>query len=519
MQPKATIARFVLDRLEGAEMGTSAGEIADVFSAASAGDLSAVAEGVADRLEEDEASAAVLGTVAQHLAVRIRVLRGAGGDQCGVDDSKLTGALLRCYERTVERMPHAAGHFLQALFEQGSRESIAAATRLLLEQPPEDWRVVGIGLGPLWRADATILHEVFAPLVRHALQPSVMAVLLDLANHAVRSHRLTEHPWRGHAEALIRLLNGLTSQLERMQTDPAQFGTTVEDVQQQLYDALALVVGLCDALGLTGDRRAVGALEGAMELAHRRIQTEAAAALARLDVAEGKQRLIALAADPVARRRAVSYAEELGIEEEIEPEYREPRALAESELAAWLAAPDQFGFPPTEMELVDARTQYWPGFEEPQPCWLFRFTYMLSSGETFSNIGLAGPVAMAFHSDLANLPIDDIYAAMAGWHAEHAEIFEVPANGLNAEQRSELERLVAAAEHQGYESIEPIALAFFFQTVTLVARARQGGRNLCIVVDDTAVLAFPTGSGPGAMTPEVATCIYRGRRLLRAFNP
>ncbi|RMF39964.1 MAG: HEAT repeat domain-containing protein, partial [Planctomycetota bacterium] len=209
---------------------------------------------------------------------------------------------------------------------------------------------------------------------------------------------------------------------------------------------------------------------------------------------------------------------ELGIAEEIDEAYREPQALAESELAAWLAAPDQFGFPPAEMELVDARTQYWPGFDEPQPCWLFRFTYQLPGGGTFSNIGLAGPVAMAFQADLGNLPVDDIYAAMAGWHAEHPEIFEVPVHGMNADQRAELERLVRVAEREGFASIQPIALAFFFQTVTLVARAEQEGRSLCIVADGDGVLALPSGSGPEAMTPEVATCIYRGRRLLRAFN-
>ncbi|RMF41196.1 MAG: hypothetical protein D6753_10080, partial [Planctomycetota bacterium] len=284
MQPKTTIAQYVLDQLDAHEGAAPVAKLAEVLSTATAADLVAVVEGIAQR-PVDRAAVGPLVRMAQHVAARIRALRGSGEDRNLAEDQRLSDALVACYRATAQPAPEAAGHFLQALVEQGTRESIATVASLLLSLPPDDWKVVGIGLGPLWRADATILQEVFTPLVGSPLQPSVLAVLLDLANYCVRTQRLETHPWHQHAEALARMLSGLTAQLERMQANPAQFGESVEEVQQQLADALALVVGLCDALGLIGDQRAVGALEGAMELAHRRIQTEAAAALARMGVA------------------------------------------------------------------------------------------------------------------------------------------------------------------------------------------------------------------------------------------
>ena len=66
---------------------------------------------------------------------------------------------------------------------------------------------------------------------------------------------------------------------------------------------------------------------------------EAAAALARLGDEDGKQELVALAAEPVARLRVLAYARELNLLDEVEENYRSPVAEAEAELCAWLAEP------------------------------------------------------------------------------------------------------------------------------------------------------------------------------------
>ncbi len=75
----------------------------------------------------------------------------------------------------------------------------------------------------------------------------------------------------------------------------------------------------------------------------------------------------------------------------------------------------------------------WPSYTEPQTCYLFRFTYPLSNGQ-YTNVGIAGPVVHAFNADMAELPELDIYAAFAGWQAEHPEIFEVARSEFNSSQ-------------------------------------------------------------------------------------
>ncbi len=64
------------------------------------------------------------------------------------------------------------------------------------------------------------------------------------------------------------------------------------------------VFALCDTLALMDCQPAIGKLHQALSLRHRRVQTEAAYALARLDQEIGRQTLIGLAAEPVARLRS-----------------------------------------------------------------------------------------------------------------------------------------------------------------------------------------------------------------------
>ncbi|MCA9134880.1 MAG: HEAT repeat domain-containing protein, partial [Planctomycetales bacterium] len=348
-------------------------------------------------------------------------------------------------------------------------------------------------------------------------QAAALSVVLDLANFSVRQGKLPEHPLRSQRAALSRLLGSVVVRLGRLEKSPAEFGDDVAEVQRILNDSVALTISLCDALGWMEDPQAEESLEQALGLSHRRIQVEAAGALARLGSDRGAERLIDLATDPVARLRAVHYAEELDLVHRIDEGQRHPHALAESELAAWLARPEQFGFPPSGMELVESRSLYWPSFEEPQACYLFRYSYALPNGQ-LSNMGIAGPLTHAFQADLANLPIDDIYAAFAGWQAEHEEIFEVPSAQLNPAQRREADRLQEALTAQGLEIQDTLALTFFLGELALLARVEREGKAACAISDGVELLCYPTSNSPHALTPELVLAIYRGRKLLRTFN-
>ena len=111
---------------------------------------------------------------------------------------------------------------------------------------------------------------------------------------------------------LNMLLGEVSGRLGSFEENPRAFGDDVDTVQSTLGEAVALAVSLCDALGLIGDESSIGKLNQTVDLRHRRVQCEAAGALAKLGEEVGKKRLLELAADPAARLRAIHYADELG---------------------------------------------------------------------------------------------------------------------------------------------------------------------------------------------------------------
>jgi hypothetical protein len=257
--------------------------------------------------------------------------------------------------------------------------------------------------------------------------PLLAAPVLDLANFLTREKFVPRHPAADRADELIALLGEVAQSLSGLEEEPTARGDSLQELSRRVAQGVALAVSLCDALAFIGDRGAIGKLYQALAVRHRRLRTEAAAALARLGEQQGAEELIALASEPIARLRVLAYAREMGLSERIEPQYATPEARAEAELCVWLAEPTQYGVPPTTCELFDHRMQPWPGFSEPVNCYLFQFQYVLTLPEgerSYSNIGIAGPLVHAFVADLGDLPPDDIYAAFAGWQAQHEEIRE-----------------------------------------------------------------------------------------------
>lgn len=425
--------------------------------------------------------------------------------------------LATLYSQLADDEPLAAAHALQMLAAQQDEESMSALTASLDASPPGDWQATAVALSPLWNAPGEALEPFFAQLDDSALHAAVLPVLLDLANHAVRSQKLSPHPWQSRGELFDKLLASTVVQLRKLEKDPTQFGDDINQIQKALHDGVALAIALCDTLGQVGYSN-TESLKSAMGLSHRRIQTEAACALTQLGNAEGLDRMLALANDTVARRRVVAYAEELGIADKIDEALRLPQALAESELASWLAEPSQYGIPPTGLELIDTQTLYWPSYEEPQVCFLFRFWFDLPEGR-ISNAGIAGPLTHAFQERIDQLETEDMFAAFAGWHCEHEDIFEVPAAMLNTAQRREADAITTKLDQQDFTQIELQALTFLLGEIAVVALAENEGVKKIVVADDSELICLPVGQGPTAYTPTLALAIYRGRKLLRTFNP
>lgn len=464
-------------------------------------------------LEPSEIMAANLSSVLRHLVYRLQTWRK--GERRRLPAS-LVPLVAQLYQRLGPQTV-ARAYLLQMLSSSAGPAELAAFVQLLADDPPGDAPGVMLAFGPLFQHTTYDPRAVFPDLLDSIAHPSVAASVIDLANFLTRQGLLAVHPGAERKEQLMELLGAIAQRLGQLEEAPDEMVQSREALLQQIDESVALGVALCDALALIGDKAAVAKLYQAFEIRHRRLHTEAAAALARFEEEAGREALIALAAEPVARLRVLAYADELELSDRIEEQYRTDAAQAESELALWLAQPSQMGIPPTRLELVDSRTQYWPGDDEPVACFLFRFTYQV--GETqYSNIGIAGPGTHAFAADLQDLPPNDIYAAFAGWQAEHEDIYELDANELTEQQRVEVAKLERRLRDDHYDAIQPTMLGMFLGDRVLVAKAAREGHTGIAVTDGHESLWFANRNPERPIRSLEAICIYKGRRLLRSFN-
>jgi len=429
-------------------------------------------------------------------------------------------AATRCYAH-LESSSTARPLLLAWLALGRSEPEVRAVVEKLVADPPTQEGALIPVMSPMFRKSLPV-STVFPDLLAAIAHPLLAAPVLDLANYVTREKLTAEHPAASRRQELISLLGNLAQTLGQLEENPLNHAESPAELSQRVSASVSLAVSLCDALGLIGDEAAVGKLHQALRLKHRRLRTEAAAALIRLNDPEGVEELKRMAAEPVARLRALSYAQELNLLNKIDAKYTSPTARAEAELVAWLAEPTQFGLPPTSCEMVDQRKQFWPGYEEQVDCFLFRFTYELHVDEgsvrSFSNIGIVGPLVHAFTADVADLPPNDIYAAYAGWQAEHDEIREYDVARLSRSEQLEVVRLQRRLHDAGYEAIEPQQMGYFFGEKALIALCKRGDVQGVGVADFQEILFFPQRTGKRSLGAREAYCIYKGRKLLKTFN-
>ncbi len=232
----------------------------------------------------------------------------------------------------------------------------------------------------------------------------------------------------------------------------------------------------------------------------------------------GQNRLIELTKDPSARLRAIHYADELGFGGLVDEQYRSDQATAESELSLWLSQPQQMGVPPTSVEVVDTKRMLWPSFTDPIDVHLVRFEYNFGE-RIYSNVGVTGPVTFAMSADVADFAMADIYAIYAGWHAEHPEIFTVAAEHLNEVQVRVIGAFQKHLEQSEYESIRPEMLGFFLEEKAGVFTAVRDNKPCAVVTDGLETIDHPIGGRIRPITPGDLFNLYKGRKMLRTFNP
>jgi hypothetical protein len=431
--------------------------------------------------------------------------------------------IAKCYKHLQPQ--HECSHKLLVLLAtQQTSADLRILADIVVENPPRDATALAVVFSPLFRAKKLDCPELFPRLWDALTVPDVGIAVIDLANFLKREGRVEQHPGYDQRRLLGQLLISLTSELSRLENltleeDDSTEGKkspTPEELHRSVANSVAFATGLCDALALIGESEAIGKLRPVLALRHRRLRTEAAFALAKLGEEEGREALVALASEPVTRRRVIAYARELEIEDQIDEQFTSNEAICESDLALYLAQPSQLGIPPTAIELFDARPLYWPGFDEIEECFLFRFMYNLANGQ-FTNIGIGGPATHAVVDDLTLLPASDIYACFAGWSAEHNDIYDLDLMRLDEPQKLQMAQIMERAARVGYDDLEIAKFSAFFEERVLVLRATREKEAGIVVVDSQNETWFGSSTLP-SLSPDIAHNIYKGRALLSTFN-
>ncbi len=407
---------------------------------------------------------------------------------------------------------------LHLLALQKSDESLKLLTQLLMQSAPSNWMDAGLVISPLMQSSQWNLAAVFPELLATIEHASLAAPVLDLTNYLKRSGRTETHLASDRVESLNRLLGAVTKQLEGFESDPRVFGDDIKTVQDRLAQAVSLAVSLCDALGLIGDPTSKPRLRDASQLKHRRVQSEAAGALARLGDEDGVSQLLALAQEPSARLRVIAYAEELGLTDQLPESLTSDEAVAEAEVALWLSQPDRFGIPPSSVKTIDARRWMWPGFSDATNCFLVQFSYDMGTRH-YSNVAIAGPATYAFACDVADLPIEDIYAIYAGWQAEHNDIFSISAGSFNAGQQRVVDELAIHLEREEYEELKAELFGVLLDEHAAAFIGSRSGKPVRVITDGLETIALPIEGRTRPLQASDLWNLYKGRKMLRTFNP
>ncbi len=409
-------------------------------------------------------------------------------------------------------------HLLRWMAVEGSEEALQIWTDLICDDPPEHRVGIVLAFAPLMQTDFEPSPWMLSQLLNHGTSHSQIApAIFDLFNYYYRHQKVEDHPAIERINELTDLLGLLAGQLGKIEDGKFPEGLGVSEINQLVSDSVALIVALCDTFAQLEHEPAIGKLNQTLELRHRRVQTEAAAALARLNDESGKKVLIQLAEQPVARLRVLAYAEELGIKDEISLEFQGEIAMAESHLAIWLAEPAQMGLAPSGLKFLESREFYWPSYEHPVHCYLFEYHYG-SDDQMHRNIGISGPLTHAFAADLKHLEVDEIYAAFAGWQTIHHEIYQISLHRAQQTFSNEYRRLISNLEAEAYDEHQPLTAASFFGELLLIADATKNGQKGTAIVEANQTIWFSEGNAEAPIDSTMAYTIWRGKQLLANFN-
>ena len=444
--------------------------------------------------------------------------QGRNGNDVGEPLAAVDVGLWRALYRELSPRHPVRPLILCLLLCVGSTDALQAFVEVVTRDPPADVRGAIEPFGMLFQLSGDQARALFPGLLEGLQQVAVAGLILDYSNFLYRQAGWKPHPAAAQAAGLIELLGQIADRLRKLQELNPESLASVAQAGRQVTESVPLAISLCDTLALIGDRDAIGPLYKTSAVDHRRLRVESAAALARLGEEQGRQMLIAMAAEPIERLRVLAYADELQLQDRLEPRFTTDQARAEAALAHRLAEPTQFGLPPRRLECLDHRRQPWPGFDAPVDCYLFRYDYLLPT-EELANIGIAGPVVYTMIADLTGLSCDDLYCLFAGWDVSHPEIVLLEPSQLSPRLQPHAGRLrVALADAEGYQQVRIEAYGQFFEEIVLIASATRREQAGLLLVSSDKFEWIPIHNPRRPLGPTEAFYLFVGHRLFAAFR-
>jgi hypothetical protein len=406
------------------------------------------------------------------------------------------------------------GYILGWMARNGDKSCFRWMLEKLCTDPPADPNALSLAIVPLFTHSNWNVEEFFGKLFTDPSDSLLTNLVIDLANH--RSHfGNSPHPLTEYRVQLVELLNTIVDRLEVLQ----QVKPTDIDVARAnaltVEDSVAFIVSICHALGQIGDRHTITPLKRVLTLGHRRARCEGAYAMACLGDPMGEQVLVELANQPLVRKRVLEYCQELNIDHDISPEFKDSVALAEASLVQWLAHPKHFAMAPTDCKLIDRRKQSWPGFENETECMLFQFSYE-SVDCKFDSIAIAEPCTFAFRTDLTGLTPTDCYKIFAGFDVENENIYMLPIEKAIDRYRSELSSLQRTLPEQSDKN-HWLGLGCFFGDRVGIGQ-RIDSVTPCYFAWDGNSLVQISGLSESNINADLFWYWYVGHRLFESFS-
>ncbi|MBT1695978.1 hypothetical protein KK083_03760 [Fulvivirgaceae bacterium PWU4] len=152
------------------------------------------------------------------------------------------------------------------------------------------------------------------------------------------------------------------------------------------------------------------------------IQMEAAWAGAKMGGNESVDKLAGFAKDYRYSTKAISYLNELHLENRIPNEIQAPDFQALSEMCNWLAHPNEYGAYPDHAEIFYKTSLYWPPTKDVRPIYLIKYTYKnhKEDGSDDVGIGLVGSVTFSLFGlqNMLTLKPVELLAIHCNWELE-----------------------------------------------------------------------------------------------------